>query len=50
MPIMYEAPSDPTIERVCITANCVNDGVAPLIERNPNRKKAAVPPKVASGK
>ncbi len=50
MPIMYEAPSDQTIERVCITANCVNDGVAPLIERNPNRKKAAVPPKVANRK
>ncbi len=50
MPIMYEAPSDQTIERVCITANCVNDGVAPLIERNPNRKKASVPPKVANNK
>ncbi|MBQ4626056.1 MAG: ATP-dependent Clp protease ATP-binding subunit ClpX [Clostridia bacterium] len=50
MPVMYEAPSDPTIERVCITAACVNDGVAPLIERNPNRKKAAIPPKVTGKK
>ena len=49
MPIMYDVPSDPTVERVCITAACVNDGAEPLIERNPNRKKAklSVPPKVS---
>ncbi len=50
MPVMYEAPSDQTIERVCITATCVNDGVAPLIERNPNRKKKVMPPKVTGKK
>lgn len=48
LPIMYDVPSDPTVERVCVTAACVNDGDAPLIERDPNRKKAkmAPPPKV----
>ncbi len=53
MPIMYTVPSDNTVERVCITAACVNDGAAPLIERNPERKKVKVspPPKVTkSGK
>ncbi|MBQ8014799.1 MAG: ATP-dependent Clp protease ATP-binding subunit ClpX, partial [Clostridia bacterium] len=48
MPIMYEVPSDYTVERVCITAACVNDGAEPLVERNPNRKRAKIspPPKV----
>ncbi|MBQ4338872.1 MAG: ATP-dependent Clp protease ATP-binding subunit ClpX [Clostridia bacterium] len=48
LPIMYEVPSNPTVERVCITAKCVNEGSEPLIEYNPNktRKKPAMPPKV----
>lgn len=48
MPIMYSVPSDPTVERVCITAACVNEGATPLIERDPNRAKAKIapPPKV----
>ncbi len=48
LPIMYEVPSDPTVERVCVTAVCVNEGAEPLTERDPNRKKArmAPPPKV----
>ncbi len=52
MPIMYEVPSDYTVERVCITAACVNDGAEPLIERDPNRKKVKVtpPPKVSKPK
>ena len=52
LPVMYDVPSDPTVERVCITAACVNDGAEPLIERNPNRKKAklAAPPKVTKPK
>ena len=53
MPIMYTVPSDNTVERVCITSACVNDGAAPIIERNPERKKVKVtpPPKVTkSGK
>ena len=45
--IMYAVPSDPTIERVCITGKCVLEGEEPVIERNPGRKKSALPPKVA---
>jgi ATP-dependent Clp protease ATP-binding subunit ClpX len=39
MPIMYDIPSDPLIERVAITAQCVNEGAPPLIERNPVKKQ-----------
>ncbi len=48
MPVMYDVPSDTTVERVCITAASVNDGAEPLVERNPNSKRAklAPPPKV----
>ena len=48
MPIMYSVPSDPTVERVVITAACVNEGTTPLIERDPNKAKSkmAPPPKV----
>lgn len=38
LPIMYEIPSDPTIERVAVTAQCVNEGAQPLIERNPTKR------------
>ncbi len=52
MSVMYDVPSDPTVERVCITAASVNDGAEPLIERNPNSKRAkmAPPPKVTNPK
>ena len=48
MPVMYDVPSDVTVERVCITAASVNEGAEPLVERNPNSKRAklAPPPKV----
>ena len=37
--IMYDVPSDDTIEKVLITEKCVNDrGSAPEIVHNPNRK------------
>jgi ATP-dependent Clp protease ATP-binding subunit ClpX len=39
--IMYDIPSDPTIETVTITKECVEEGSQPKIERNP--EKAAVP-------
>ncbi len=42
MPIMYEIPSDPLIERVAITAQCVNEGAPPLIERNPSKKQGVI--------
>ncbi len=52
MSVMYDVPSDPTVERVCITAASVNEGAEPLIERNPNsrRAKMAPPPKVTNPK
>lgn len=30
---MYEAPSDPTIKRITVTADCIEKGCEPLIER-----------------
>ena len=38
LPIMYDIPSDHTIEKVTITAQSVKDGLPPLLEKNPNRK------------
>ncbi len=37
-PIMYESPSDPTIEKIVITEECVKDGAAPEITHNPLKK------------
>lgn len=37
LPIMYTSPSDPSIEKVTVTADCVTKGEVPLIERNPAR-------------
>lgn len=37
LPIMYTSPSDPSIEKVTVTAECVTKGEVPLIERNPAR-------------
>ncbi len=39
LPIMYEIPSDSSIERVIITKACVEDGSQPIIERGAGRKK-----------
>ncbi len=49
LPAMYDVPSDPTVERVCITAATVTDGAVPIIERNPNSKRAKLspPPRVS---
>ena len=33
LPIMYEIPSDKTIERVIITKDCVRGSDSPIIER-----------------
>ncbi len=44
MPIMYTVPSDASVERVCITEACVKDDAPPMIERNPNGKRAKVAP------
>lgn len=37
--IMFTAPSDPTIKKVTITADCVEGTGEPLIERDPNAAK-----------
>ncbi len=36
-PIMYEIPSDPAIEKVTITADCVKKTAQPVLERNPDK-------------
>ncbi|MDR0531586.1 MAG: ATP-dependent Clp protease ATP-binding subunit ClpX [Oscillospiraceae bacterium] len=38
-PLMYSIPSDPSVERVVITAACVTENAPPQIERNPARLK-----------
>lgn len=35
--VMFEAPADPTIERIVINEATVREGVPPLIERNPSK-------------
>lgn len=45
LPIMYTAPSDPSIEKITVTAESVVNGEMPLIERNPAR----LAPKDTSG-
>ncbi len=37
LPIMYGIPSDPTVCKVTVTADCVKNGVAPLVERDESR-------------
>ena len=32
-PVMYEVPSDPTIRKVVITADCIRNGTAPEVQR-----------------
>ena len=36
--VMYDVPSDPTIVKVTITASCINDGAAPELVRDPERR------------
>ena len=47
-PIMYEIPSDPTIEKVTITADCVKKTAEPLLERNPEKSSRRA--KIKTGK
>ena len=37
--LMFDIPSDPTIERVVITAACITDGAQPEILYNPDKKR-----------
>ncbi len=41
--LMFEVPSDPTIEKVVITAACVTDGAKPEIVYNPDKKGRRLP-------
>jgi len=36
--VMFELPSDPTIETVTVTKECVSSAEKPKISNNPNRK------------
>ncbi|MBE6778798.1 MAG: ATP-dependent Clp protease ATP-binding subunit ClpX [Ruminococcaceae bacterium] len=36
--LMFDVPSDPTVEKVVITAACVNEGASPEIVYNPDKK------------
>ena len=50
LPIMYTAPSDPTIEKITVTKECVVNGELPVIQRNPARNsltKDALKPTIA---
>ena len=38
--LMFDIPSDSTVEKVVITAACVNDGAQPEIVYNPDKKSA----------
>ncbi len=50
--LMFDVPSDPTVEKIVITAACVNEGTMPEIVYNPdkksNRLKAAAKAKTAA--
>ena len=37
IPIMFKVPSEPTISKVIITADCVKNGTAPNVERDETR-------------
>ena len=45
--LMFELPSDETIEVVVVGEECVNEGAQPQIERNPHKKH--IPLEVATG-
>ena len=40
--IMYEIPSDPTIQSVCITERCVREGEQPQITRDASKPRATI--------
>ena len=46
--LMYDIPSDPSIVRVSITEECVRDGAAPEIVRDPERAERRVKIKTGS--
>ncbi|MCQ2421099.1 MAG: ATP-dependent Clp protease ATP-binding subunit ClpX, partial [Clostridia bacterium] len=40
--VMYEIPSDPSIQSVVITEDCVKNGAKPVINRDPDRARARI--------
>ena len=40
--IMYKIPSDPAIQSVLITEDCVRNGTDPVIKRDPNKPRPAI--------
>ncbi|MCD8190961.1 MAG: ATP-dependent Clp protease ATP-binding subunit ClpX, partial [Clostridiales bacterium] len=46
--LMYQVPSDPTITKVTITADCVRHTGEPLMERNPSQTRR-IPPRRTAG-
>ncbi len=43
MPVMYDIPSDKTIERVTVTKDCIEDGSAPVLTHRSAEEAEAVP-------
>ena len=41
--LMFQIPSDRSVEKVIITPGCVSDGEEPKKILNPNRKPAQIP-------
>ena len=37
LPVMFTAPSDPSIEKIVVTKDCVTDSCVPIIHKNPAR-------------
>ncbi len=50
IPIMYDVPSDHTVERVVITAEAVKGEVSPEITRNPDKVQKPIPSKTRRAK
>ena len=48
--IMYDIPSDPTVEKVRITAASIGDGVQPELTYNPEHQPRPAPAKIPSAK
>ncbi len=48
--IMYDIPSDPTVEKAVITRECVDGGGEPELTRNPDKVNYTVKLNTGSGK
>jgi ATP-dependent Clp protease ATP-binding subunit ClpX len=49
IPIMYEIPSDHTIEKVTVTKDCISGKGEPIYHRDPNRKQSSSTARLVSG-